>query len=41
MSASRPVSRRSFLQHSAAAGLAAWAAPAVHALGANDTLNVG
>jgi predicted dehydrogenase len=41
MTTSEP-SRRSFLTASAAAaGLAAWGAPAANVLGANDTLNVG
>src|SRR5919202_4237308 len=35
------VSRRAFLQASAATGLAPLGVPAVHALGANDTLQVG
>jgi predicted dehydrogenase len=41
MSVSAPVSRRSFLKTSAAAGVAALAVPAARALGADETLNVG
>jgi predicted dehydrogenase len=43
MSQLSSVNRRSFLKSStgAAAGLAAFGAPALHALGANETLNVG
>src|SRR3954452_5411061 len=41
MTLPQDVSRRSFLKSSAATGLTAFGAPAVQALGANDTLQVG
>lgn len=41
MSASGPLSRRSFLTASAAASVTAFGVPAVHALGANETINIG
>src|SRR5262249_8087283 len=42
MAAIRKVSRRSFVQSSASAlGLAAFGAPAVNVLGANETINIG